>query len=875
MRTHLSRSSLGQLLPVLFFLLAALPAGAIGVLLTRHAWERELRTVQEQHLQIARNLTEALTRYAHDAEAVFTDVVEHLAQHQPGPSLPALLARLHFKYVSLVDSQGHITALVAPDASPRPSVLPTGLLDKLRAGGSWEVLSDTFDEPTIFLLRQLTPERYAVGALQTSYFISLQSTIAFGEAGHAVIVDRRGRVIAHPIAQWQTTMRDLSQLDPVRHMMDGEAGVTRFFSPALRAEVIAGFSAVPSVGWGVMIPQPLSELAAHVGVVQRAVWCVIALALCAAALLGILVSRWLASPLRHIGTVAERFANGHYEARVHDLGRWHTREAARLAAQFNTMAADITRSWQAHNASEQRFREFAQIAADWFWETDCQQVFRYVSPPPVGGRQHEIDLQPGHHRREYLFDDSEGKVIALIQGFMDRAAPFHDIEFRAIGQDGHPVPVSVSGRPIYDATGNMIGYRGVTRDITARLEAEAQLYRAQQDVQQRQAQKMEAIGVLAGGIAHDFNNILTAIMGYADLALHDLFPSHPTRRYLQEVMIAGQRAQSLVRQILTFSRTSEPERIPVQLHLIVKEALKLLRASLPSTIEILQDIDGETGTILADPTQLHQVLINLCANAEYAMRDTGGVLDVRLEAVELEAPLLAHHAELPPGPYVRLTMHDTGHGIAPEVANRVFDPFFTTKDVGQGTGMGLAVVHGIVTSHGGAITMQSTPGDGTTFALYLPRLAMVPTEERAEEKTVLAGEASILFVDDEQSIAYLGQQLLERLGYHVLTSTSSRQALELFSQAPQRFDLVISDQTMPQMTGEVLIRELRKIRPDIPVILCTGFSYSIDADKAQAQGIDAFLLKPLVSSDLGLAIRQVLSRRTTMPMAKDTIDISC
>ena len=860
MHTKLTRPSFVQLLPILFFLLAAIPAAAIGVLLTHSAWERELQTVHEQHLQIARNLVAALTRYATDVEAAFRMTVANMDAQQPVRRLSTLLSGLHFKHVCIVNAQGQVEYFVAPDADLKIESVPQPLLEKLRAGGTWEVLPDRAGEPTLFLLQPLDGERYALGALRTEYFVELQSAIAFGKKGHAAIVDRRGRVIAHPNPQWRTTMRDLSALEPVRRMMGGETGVTRFFSPALQEEVITGFSTVPGVGWGVMIPQPLSELAAHVSRVQRAVWSVIGMALLCAALLGVLVSRWLSTPLRRIGLVAERFANGAYEARVHALGVLHTREAAALATQFNSMADEVTRSWQAHSASEQRFRAFAQIAADWFWETDLQQVFTYVSPPPEPGRHHGGAVV-GHHRREYVYGDPEGSAVARIQSYMDRAAPFDDVELQILGEDGQPIYVAISGRPIHDAAGGIVGYRGVTRDITARLYAEEQLRQAQQDAQRRQAQKMEAIGVLAGGIAHDFNNLLGAILGYTDLALHEVAPSAPVAQYLQEVLTAGRRAQSLVLQILTFSRASEPERIPVQLRLIVKEALKLLRASLPTTIDIRQDIDHDDGTVLADPTQMHQVLMNLCANAEYAMRDTGGILEVRLDTVELDTGAVAHYAELVPGSYVRLTIRDTGHGIPPEVATRVFEPFFTTKGVGQGTGMGLAVVHGIVTSHGGAITLQSTPGQGTTCEVYLPRLDMVVDDTTSRDESLPVGKGVILFIDDEEAIARVSQQMLERLGYQAVVRTSSLAALETFRQTPHHFDLVITDQTMPHMTGEALACELRRIRPDIPIILCTGFSHTIDAKKALAQGIDAFLMKPLVARDLGLAIQHVLEQR--------------
>jgi nitrogen-specific signal transduction histidine kinase/CheY-like chemotaxis protein len=343
----------------------------------------------------------------------------------------------------------------------------------------------------------------------------------------------------------------------------------------------------------------------------------------------------------------------------------------------------------------------------------------------------------------------------------------------------------------------------IVRDITERQHLEGQL---------RQLQKMEAVGTLVGGIAHDFNNILAAILGYTELALSKIARRSLSKRYLQEVLTAAKRAKNLVQQILAFSRRTEAERRPVRLVPLVREALSLLRASLPSTIEIRQYIDKEAGTVLADPTEVHQSLMNLGVNAEYAMRRTGGTLEVRLEAVEVDPAMAAAYPHLRPGAYVRLTMRDSGHGIPPDIMERIFEPFFTTKGIGEGTGMGLAVVHGIVTSYGGAIMVKSAPGCGTTFTIYLPRLDQAVEDEAALPEPIPAGSGGcILLVDDDEGLVRLGREVLALLGYDVVAYTSSREALEAFRAAPERYDLVITDQTMPQMTGETLTQELRDI----------------------------------------------------------------
>jgi PAS domain S-box-containing protein len=405
----------------------------------------------------------------------------------------------------------------------------------------------------------------------------------------------------------------------------------------------------------------------------------------------------------------------------------------------------------------------------------------------------------------------------------------------------------------------IIGFRPVTmktedqfviyEDITDQKRLETQL---------RQAQKMESIGTLAGGIAHDFNNILAAILGHTQLADFDLPEGVKAKQNLKEVLKSIQRAKDLVSQILTFSRKSGLERKPLQISLIVKEALKLLRASLPTTIEIRQRIEDSTGVVDADPTQIHQVLMNLCTNASQAMMEKGGVLEVALIGVDFSELGMNSRQDLKPGPYLMLTVKDNGHGMDRQTMERIFDPYFTTKDKGVGTGLGLATTHGIVKSHGGAITVESEPGIGSTFRVYLPVIEREVTPEADMPKPLPTGHESVLLVDDEQILVEIGKQMIEHLGYKVVTRTSSIEALELFRAKPDQFDLVITDMTMPQMTGDKLAGELMKIRPDIPVVLCTGYSQRMTEKKARNIGIREFAMKPLVIQQLANIIRKVL-----------------
>ena len=381
----------------------------------------------------------------------------------------------------------------------------------------------------------------------------------------------------------------------------------------------------------------------------------------------------------------------------------------------------------------------------------------------------------------------------------------------------------------------------------------------------RQAQKMEAIGTLAGGIAHDFNNILTAILGFNELSRSFLPSTSPVHRYLEEVHEAGIRAKGLTKQILAFSRQSDQELKPVHLPQVIEDGVRFLRATLPTTIEIKTTLKQTVNPIIADPVQIHQVLMNLCTNSAQAMEPKGGELEVCLDRCVLTEEESCHMNDGVTSlrrSYIKLTIRDTGPGIAPEILDRVFDPFFTTKESGDGVGLGLSVVHGIVSNHQGEIKVESTPGCGTTFTILLPELDVASFQDRHHDRPLKIGTGErILFVEDEEAIAHLGKEILKQLGYTVVVETQSERALEVFREEPEAFDLVITDQTMPNMTGEVLSQELLRLRPDIPIILCTGYSPGMTPEKSRKLGIRAFLWKPLLLHDLSHTIHEVLSSR--------------
>jgi len=467
-------------------------------------------------------------------------------------------------------------------------------------------------------------------------------------------------------------------------------------------------------------------------------------------------------------------------------------------------------------------------------------------------------------------------------------------KFQGYGLDGHPMepgeypvtnvlrngkPISIEYRvkqtgrpdrfmwanaaPIMDARGEVKAGISIFLDITQRKKAEQE--RENLEVQLRQAHKMEAIGTLAGGIAHDFNNLLAAIIGYADLANEDISQGHPAKDQIEEVLKAGSRAKDLVKQILAFSRKSELGRVPVQVSLILKEVVHLLRASIPTTIDIRLDIDPECRPVLADQTQIHQVILNLCTNAAQAMEKEGGLLEIRLIHMETDGEKLSDYQGLTRGSYVQLSVKDTGHGIEKQILDKIFDPYFTTKKIGKGSGMGLAMVHGIVKRHKGVIHVDSTLTMGSVFHVFLPESDQDVLDQNKKVNPLVGGSEHILVVDDEAAIADMTRMRLERLGYKVTSKISSQEALDLFGRHPGQFDLVITDQTMPYMTGEKMARQMISIRKDIPIILSTGYSLSIDEEKTGQMGICALLMKPVDMRELSECIRRVLDDLSEPP----------
>ena len=522
------------------------------------------------------------------------------------------------------------------------------------------------------------------------------------------------------------------------------------------------------------------------------------------------------------------------------------------------IARDITqrkRAEDALNENEQRYKKAQRmghvgnweydLATENFWESDeAKRIYGFDPQQRIFTTQEVEGCIPDRERFHQA-------LVDLIQC----NKPYNlEFEIKPLN-GGAPKIIQKTAELVMDASGNPFKVVGVVQDITQQKQSEAEKLLLERQL--RHSQKLESIGQLAGGIAHDFNNILAAVIGYTEMALDEVESGTGVSEDLEEVLTAGNRARELVQQILAFARQDDEDFKPVQVDIIASEALKFIRSTIPTTIDIQQELSSDS-LVMGNPTQISQIFMNLCSNAAQAMEVHGGVMKVTLKDVTLDEHTAAKFTKLRPGEHLQLTVADTGCGIPLGIIDSIFDPYFTTKNLAEGSGMGLAVVHSIVESCGGAIDVTSEPGKGTQFTIHLP---IAPKPKNANLNTaenMPTGSERILFVDDKLPIAKIGKQMLERLGYTVTPMTSSVEALERFRARPDEFDLIITDMTMPMLTGDRLAVELMKIRPDIPVILCTGYSKDISTDLAAALGIKAFACKPLIKAELAEIVRSVL-----------------
>jgi len=627
--------------------------------------------------------------------------------------------------------------------------------------------------------------------------------LSFGRSGSVYVTNRQGRIVAHRDSRLVTSNRNIGGLPEFEAMIAADGNQFAGFGLGLGSGRATMISSlIPATGWIIIAELPLDEARE---MSHRALFAVpvglFALFALTALIFRRLLWKTVLERLNALCGGARHLSRGNLAFR-HSLPEERD-ELSQVMEVFNSMASDLERRQQ------EQENHAAQLAEA------CRQSERELAER----KRVEAELT--------LLNEQ------LEQRVGERTATLEQLN------------------------------TNLTREMAERAALEEKRQRLEAQLQQ--AQKMEAIGTLAGGIAHDFNNILGAIIGYGEMLRDDLPSSTTAHNDLEQILAAGQRAKELVKQILAFSRQSASGKIPIQPAIIVKESLKLLRSSIPTTIAMRNDISSECGVIIADPTQVQQIVMNLCTNAFHAMESDGGAMLISLKRRELAAEDFREENGQTPGPYVVLSVRDSGTGIAPEVRERMFDPYFTTKEVGKGTGMGLAMIHGIVTNHGGFVRCHSVVGQGSTFEVFFPAAEVQAARVEDHHDSIPGGSEHLLLVDDEQVLLDMNAGMLQRLGYRVTAKSSGFEALAAFNADPKSFDAVLSDQTMPGLTGEQLAGHILALRPDIPFMLCTGYSALISEEKIAALGIRGLAMKPLAKRDVAILIRQALDQAPPPP----------
>jgi two-component system cell cycle sensor histidine kinase/response regulator CckA len=514
-------------------------------------------------------------------------------------------------------------------------------------------------------------------------------------------------------------------------------------------------------------------------------------------------------------------------------------------------------SERALKASEKRLRDILDYSPATIYIKGLDYRYRLVNKEFLSKYGFEMDEVIGHTSADIWNADIGDQLNKHDARVIETGHMIEEIE-TVQNKEGEIKQLISIKFPLRDENDEIYALCGISTDITQRLQAEKEKRLLEERLVQ--AEKMEAIGTLAGGIAHDFNNILSAVLGYSELAMLEAKQNRDNQSHLAKVIDAGMRARDLVKQILSFSRHHEPERKYVDMKELLDETMGLMRASLPSTIEIKKAIPHQLPEIYADPTQLHQVIMNLCSNAAHAMQQSGGCLSLSIEHINMDEQAARKHAGLEPGAYLKLDVSDTGCGMPPDIVDKVFEPFYTTKDEGEGTGMGLSVVHGIIKNHDGGISFSSEPDRGSTFTIFLPVREAGEHDDRAEDEDapLPTGSERVLFLDDEDAIVEFAIETLANLGYQAVGLSSSEETLRLLEKPSNSYDLLITDMTMPRMTGLELARKVQKIMPGLPIILCSGQAQQISAEELESAGIKKLLTKPVTMRRLASSVREVL-----------------
>jgi PAS domain S-box-containing protein len=790
-----------------------------------------------------------------------------------------------------------------------------------------------------------------------------------GPSGYGYIVNKQGKVLMHPDHSLIENGRNLSDLAPVKAAISGQTGCVEYEYQGRKT--LAGYSHVPTTGWGLIVQQPLDEAMAVAITLRNTNIIIMIVTVLVAVILIFTLGGVLFKPIKLLKAMVEKVAGGDLTTQASFKS---SDEIGALAAAFNNMTTQLRAREEALQQSQEMYRRIVDTSNEGIWMLDKNERTTFVNARMAKILGYRVEEIIGQGVESFLIDqdfqDHKKQMQRHSKGVVDQ------YECRWKRRDGQTVWTIVSATLIFDAMNQFDGSFAMITDISKRKRAEntirdsekryrsimeaspdpivtydmqgsviyinpaftrvfgwtyeevvrkkidyvpeealvetqamlkklqrgesafgfqTQRYNKNRNIididmsfgvwktkfgdpagsvvilrdvteqkkiaaQLQRAQKLEAIGTLAGGIAHDFNNILSGIFGYSQLAKNHLDNPKRTEKDIDQIIKGAHKATDLVQQILTISRKSIHKKQPLSAHLVIKEALKLLRATIPATIQIKEAIFSKA-TVIADPTKIHQVIMNLCTNAYHAMLETGGILSVGLKEIKFSQKDGIPGSNIEPGNYLKLEVSDTGHGIESPIMEKIFEPYFTTKEPDKGTGLGLAVVFGIVQEHKGHITVYSEPGLGTTFHVYLPIVdkSSDPYMKKKEE-FVVSGSERILFVDDEENLLRTVKELLEELGYRVNSFQNGTQAFEAYKEDPDCFDIVVSDMTMPGMTGLDLAKKILQLRPTQPVVLCTGHSELINRKKALKIGISDYYEKPVIISELAKVIRTVIDK---------------
>jgi len=697
---------------------------------------------------------------------------------------------------------------------------------------------------------------FAIIHVKESFFYNIYRSLRLSNLGEFFILSGDGRVVSHKNKSLLNTR--LSD-DYILKILESHSN--QFFTEKINGEAFYISShVIPDFNWRLVSIVPVNNFR---GQIYYMLITMIFLALVSWILaigIGIVISKNISQPLKSLLVSINKMKEGNQSLPV----VWESHdEIGMVINAYNDMILNLSTVEDFFIKSEDEYRSLFENAAEGIF---------YCAPNGLIGNVNQAfaDILGFSSPKEMLelklnikdilmLDNREDKDILK---FIHNQGNIRNLNALCIKKDNSIIHVSLNFVIVTGDDGEISHMEGMMRDMERIIQDEKE--KAVLQFQLQNAKKLEAIGTLAGGIAHDFNNILGAIVGYTELGLSEVSKDTSLYIYLNEMLNAGLRAKDLVKQILAFSRQSKGERKPIEIVPVIKEALKLLRASLPASISIKENIDVNAGIIRANPTQIHQIIMNLCTNAGHAMSENGGLLEVILQNREIDEIEAERYSDISSGSYVELIVRDTGKGIEENVLDKIFDPYFTTKEKGKGTGLGLAVVHGIVKSYGGSISVNNKMGQNTSFHVFFPAILKdLDQTVKHETKAIPTGKERILFVDDEQVIVELTKKMLNDLGYHVVVRTSSLEALELFKNKPEDFDVVITDINMPNMCGDELAKEILKIRPDIPIILCTGYYNLISDKKAKKIGIKCFIYKPIILENIAQTLRQVLDNRNT------------